>query len=473
MQDEELDKLINDAANQHHPPYDDTSWVKMEQLLDKHLPLKKDSRKFIFWLLLFLLAGGGATLGILQPWKKTPPETSIAKNANEKKPAFTTAKKNMPPVDNNGRVTNTIATNTLAKQSAGNVTKAIVGNNGNGTVANNTATAPLTIQKNGLVAKTTADNTGEKIMPITKTATAQKNILQLAYNKKNGYKTKSRFSIKVKKTATTANIENDAAMQKASPAQNDGTNNTNFLLDTQKQNDIAIKADSTNKTSAEKQKNELVKKAPVQQKQKTDKRFANNFAITLSAGTDVSYVSINKTGRLKPFYGAGLRYNLGRRFTVNAGLLVSRKIYTAAPGQYKFPTGGSTRPNLVQINADCKIYEIPFLVYYNFKPVKNHNWFGGVGLSSFIMKNETYDYQYKTYAGLTWNYVRKVNNENEHYFAVLTLTGGYQYKINNRLLFMVQPYLELPLKGIGYGTVKLHSTGLLLTAAVKPFAKNR
>src|SRR5882757_9546083 len=58
MQDEDLDKIIREAASQHHPPYDNTAWDKMEQLLDKHLPQKKDRKSPYFLLLAFLLAGG-------------------------------------------------------------------------------------------------------------------------------------------------------------------------------------------------------------------------------------------------------------------------------------------------------------------------------------------------------------------------------------------------------------------------------
>ena len=69
MQDEEIDKLIKDAANQHHPPYDDSAWGKMEAMLDKHLPQKKDRKKPLFFLLFSLLLGGAIITGVLQPWK--------------------------------------------------------------------------------------------------------------------------------------------------------------------------------------------------------------------------------------------------------------------------------------------------------------------------------------------------------------------------------------------------------------------
>ena len=57
---EENDKRIREAANQHHPAYDERAWDKMEKLLDQHLPVeKKDKRRIVFWLFLFMLAGGG------------------------------------------------------------------------------------------------------------------------------------------------------------------------------------------------------------------------------------------------------------------------------------------------------------------------------------------------------------------------------------------------------------------------------
>ena len=66
-----------------------------------------------------------------------------------------------------------------------------------------------------------------------------------------------------------------------------------------------------------------------------------------------------------------------------------------------------------------------------------------------------------------------MTNENKHYFSVVTLSGGYQYKLNNRFSFIAEPYVKIPLSGIGLGKIKLNSTGILVTAAIKPFAKKR
>src|SRR6266404_1300938 len=73
MQFEELDKKIKEAADQHHPAYDEKAWQKMERLLNEHLPRpKNDRRRIIFLLLFLLLAGGGSFLLIAKPWNKKP-----------------------------------------------------------------------------------------------------------------------------------------------------------------------------------------------------------------------------------------------------------------------------------------------------------------------------------------------------------------------------------------------------------------
>src|SRR5436853_520560 len=58
MWDEEINKKIKDAADQYHPAYDDAAWNKMEQMLNEHLPRKKDRRRIIYFIpFIALLAG--------------------------------------------------------------------------------------------------------------------------------------------------------------------------------------------------------------------------------------------------------------------------------------------------------------------------------------------------------------------------------------------------------------------------------
>ena len=95
-----------------------------------------------------------------------------------------------------------------------------------------------------------------------------------------------------------------------------------------------------------------------------------------------------------------------------------------------------------------------------------------IAFSFFIRKDEKYDYQYKTAYG-PYTHKTEIKDKNKHYFAVLTLSGGYQYQLNKRISLQAEPYVKLPLAGVGEGKIKLNSAGILFTATVKPFAKKK
>ncbi len=451
MPDEEIDNLIRDAANQHHPPYDDKAWGRMEVLLDKHLPQKKDRKKYIFFILFFLLLGSAVIFSVNNERNKTATGTDtqqLAKSVGAAKDFTSSPDKN--------------------------VDKTTSENSGNISSPNQNVTPTSTVTSN-----INADNT----LPGTKKITPVNNTNATFGNAKLKYSKKSRFAVNVKKPATGYYTETDLTNEKNTFVQN--SDNKNMVSPPKTVNVpepnlevTAIKTDTvTENTNVEKEKIAAEKKDPidaaVKEKKNNNKKFADKFAITLSAGEELSYIHINNSGKLKPFYGAGLSYNLSNRFTLRTGLFVSKKIYSATPAQYKFAAGTTVNPWLQKINADCNVYEIPLTLQYNFKQVKNHNWYGGMGISSYLMKKEVYDYQYKNATGQTWSYKRTYNNENENYVSVLTLSGGYQYKVNHRFSLLAEPFLKVPLNGIGAGKVKLNSAGLLVTAAVKPFAKKK
>jgi hypothetical protein len=459
MPDEEIDKIIRDAASQHHPPYDDKAWGKMEILLDKHLPHKKDRKKPVLFLLLFLLLG--TALFFAAKNYSTKNNAGIAQEPGNNQPVA--AEKNTAIIDaeNNDQIS---------------------------TSDQNTAGAIAVPQTPATIITTPVDKTiaATKVNISSTNAAGEK---WSGRNKKPG-RNKGSFAVTVKKPA--AVLDDIAANNQVKDEKPDadmlttgtknpalvnaGSNiNTNDII-TDGQSAATVKTnDSVAVTRATLQKDKAdsstTNTASAKPPRKGNKKFVSNFAITVSAGADLSFIDVNNPGKLKPVYGAGLSYALGKHFTVSSGLYIAKKIYTAQPNQYKFT--GYVNPYLTEIDANCKVYEIPLTVYYNFAQVKKHRWLAGAGLSSFLMKTETYDYQYKTPTGQSYNYIRTVSNENEHFFSVLTLSGGYQYKITNRIALTAEPYIKLPLGGVGSGKVKLNSTGILLTTSVKPFIRRK
>ena len=206
------------------------------------------------------------------------------------------------------------------------------------------------------------------------------------------------------------------------------------------------------------------------EKSKKQKK-GNEFFFTFSAGPDISEVGSSGAGKAKLVIGAGVGYTFMDRLTLRAGFYSARKMYSASKEDYKPDV---TPPNyyyLDNIDADCKVYEIPVTLSYKFGKSTKQHFFAAAGLSSYLMKEEIYDYTYK-YPGnppVIYTHTYSYKNEYKHFFSVLGISGGYQRNLSPTVGISAEPYIRIPLSGVGAGNVKLKSAGVLFSVSVKPF----
>ncbi|MFM6924152.1 MAG: hypothetical protein ACKOU7_01520 [Ferruginibacter sp.] len=475
MLDEEMDDIIRKAAENHHPAYNDKAWEKMEFQLDKHLPQKKDRRKLIFFLLFFLLIGAGTYFALNRSGsnKNITAEKNTANTISGKPDAANVPGKNTMTGDKEQDAENTDENPVVNKENPG-----LNNNNNTATPASGDQLQPENKNVTEKLYNTKSLLSASKAK--TKTSfttpglfTGQEDGADLSAQKRSNGRTssgKQRVTIK----APEAEQANDAKSEIRGTDVNTDNTKSNSADETAiaKSNTTVVKE----LANSEKNKKEIASKtedkssSPSEKKKKKNSP-GNNFGLTFSVGPDISFVKLNNTGKTTLTYGAGLSYSFAKRFTARAGFYVSKKIYDADPDQYHTP--GGNYPHLTGVNADCKVYEIPVSIAYSFGKRGKHNWFGGAGLSSFIMKKEDYTYNYKNPAGQTYSYYQELNNKNKHYFAVLDLSAGYQYQLSKRLSVQAEPYLKLPLAGVGQGKIKLNSAGILFTVTLKPFAKKK
>ncbi len=453
-----MDDIIRNAAEKHHPVYNDKAWERMEIKLDKHLPQKTDRRRPVFFLLLFLLLGGGAFFAsIYFTGSKNSMSTGATQRNGDKQPATgTISQKTLPATDH------------IESVAGNNVTKEIAGDPMNGVTntrrqENNNS---RNTEESGKKKRSAGGNKAKSKMNITAADAVDES------EKAGKLKTENNDPVKGN-TVDKMNIAITAAV----PENKGNENVTSTPESPEKEKDITDEQKKdTVKVNEDIQKKEVTltekKPSPAPEKKKSDKSFASNFGITFSAGPDLSFIQLDQLGDVTLSYGAGLSYSFAKRFTARAGFYFAKKIYSAEPDEYHMP-GGITYPNLTGVDADCRVYEIPVSLSYNFIQKKNHIGFAGIGISSLLMKNERYDYNYKTPSGYTYKYSTEVSNENQHYFSVLTLSGGYQYQLNKWVSLQAEPYVKLPLSGIGLGKIDLSSAGILFSLTVKPFAKRK
>jgi hypothetical protein len=469
MQFEKFDDKVKQAAEQHHPNYDEMAWTKMEKLLDRHLPQENDrKRRIIFFILLFLLVGGG----IFTIYKTRQPENTATayKNAT---PAKTTAD---PSLGSNKEVTEqpTSAAD-IAKSSTNasqqDLVKQPVTTSPSATGDNKlNSSIPVIIKPVGQSKQASVKNQSQQdayqvdVEPGTKSG-------KVSLAKTNGDPVNSPTTDNNSVVNTTNTLKGNDAGDKAAPQ----TLNTNSAVSVvNNDNKTNPDAKSTQASTATVKDETVQPPVPAVEKNVTKKspgQKRNGFFLSASAGPDVSSVGMDKPGKAKILGGAGFGYSFGR-WSVRTGFYTARKVYTADKESYK-PGGGVVIPNypyLDRINADCRVYEIPLSVAYNFSESKKANWFASTGLSSYIMKKEDYQYVYD-YPNMTQPvvYEKTISNENKHYFSVLDLSVGYQRKINKTLSVSAEPYIKIPLAGIGFGNVKLNSAGVLVSINVNLF----
>lgn len=463
MQSEEFDKKVREAASHHHPAYDEQAWDKMHKLLDKHLPEEKDHRRRILFFLLFFLFLGGGGIWLLLRKQGEQPQKPISRQASQK--------------------------DTHTSSGGNNVTGEIEGRNNQSPQTTAVSATEVTM--------------GDTPANTTKTISQDQHLIFLS-NKKMNNPVPNTDKIIAVLSGKESNKNINAGKEVQKNSDKDGLSpdqqqkgkeelaNSNesilpgVITNKKTENQLAAndKADATmlNKTSVKDSVAvNAVNEAATKQAEKKDKdkktksKKSSFFFVSLSAGPDVSYTTGGQLGTTKLIGGIGLGYTYKNRISVRTGFFSGRKVYAASPDAYNPPPiFWNYYPYLEKVDADCKVYEIPVLASYHFgKPGKQH-WFVSAGLSSLIMKQEDYHYTYKyTPNGATQYRDWTVKNENKHFFSVATIAGGYQKNIGKSITFTAEPYIKLPLGGVGYGKVKLNSTGILFSVSVKPFQQNK
>jgi hypothetical protein len=104
------------------------------------------------------------------------------------------------------------------------------------------------------------------------------------------------------------------------------------------------------------------------------------------------------------------------------------------------------------------MFEIPVNIRFDFATKKNHGFFAKTGLSSYLMTSENYTFNY---AGMP-PYPLKNDSLQNNIFSILQISGGYERVISDKTKIRVEPYVKIPLEGIGKGDMPITSFGIYL-----------
>jgi hypothetical protein len=274
---------------------------------------------------------------------------------------------------------------------------------------------------------------------------------------------------------TSAPITNDQATNERRTREN--SDNTNELLNS---HNVPIATD--NNTMME-EKNNLFSQPQISISENKPEEKSIRSAEKESASEDKPSAAKNKAGG---FYGGvifgpqlnqvksqgfnkvggelGLLvgYSLSKKISIESGLTLSNKKYYSDGQYFSMEKISPTMPpsmKILTVESKATVLEIPLKGRYNLITKKNGNLFITAGASSYLLLHEQNNYQALVNGGqesLKGDY-----GTMRQYFATsINLSIGYEKKIGEKALLRIEPYLELPLKGLGVGSMSVFGTGL-------------
>lgn len=422
LPDTDLDELLKQAYEKYDMGKQTNSWESLSSVLDEHLPQKKDKRRGFFFLLYLFLMVGGSSLLIFTGNK--PDRRSLATDTSKFSGSYTDGRRaDGAPAGAGGVVSGGDAGKVRdagEMRAARKVRDAAGGQAAGERVASGSARRDA--EGSGDDRGGSAGGAARPTTPALSRATA------------------SPAPADVSAPLATVTGPVPPIVAKNLPAQDSALAN--------------------------------IKKKKDQSPSKT--RF---FEAGILAGEDESNVRFKTNSRAGFNLGLLLGYSFSKRWSVTSGLIYTWKNYMADGKDYHAPKDhfvNSPGVVLQQAASTCSMLDIPINVRFNLSVKDRSKLFLTTGISSYVMLREVYTF-YGTDSGTAFK--RGLDGDEVlkkgFWFSILNLSIGYEKNISKRLSFQAEPYVKIPLQGIGFGKVQMNSYGINFALKMKYFHPNR
>jgi hypothetical protein len=187
-----------------------------------------------------------------------------------------------------------------------------------------------------------------------------------------------------------------------------------------------------------------------------------SFYVGIMGSPDLSLIRFQSIKAVGSNFGLLLGYSFNSRWAVETGIYYDRKKYYTE-GEY-FSKSKVPRLNYIDlktVDGICNMWEIPLNVRYNFSSRNNKTkWFATGGLSTYLMSKETYTFTGEYGGNPNWTQTWPYNKPYQYWFSILNLSVGYEQRLGKIGNLRLEPFLRVPLAGIGTGSLSIMSAGL-------------
>lgn len=192
-------------------------------------------------------------------------------------------------------------------------------------------------------------------------------------------------------------------------------------------------------------------------------KIFQKLALNLGFSPDYSKVVASEFGSMGYNLQVILDYKISQKWALRAGVIKSKKLYDAYPEDYTWPVKwGKPSSPLKEVTAACDMLDIPVSLSYQVLQKGPNKLYTSLGITNYKMMKEKYEYWYENDAdpNLKW---RKWEGSSGFFGAgIVNMSVGLERKLTNFLSVQVEPFVKIPVKNVGFGNVKLLTTGIFL-----------
>jgi len=418
--DSRLEQLSREAADRYTVKAS-PSWDKMEKELDKVLPTEKKKRRpFLFWWIIPGVLLGGSILWYYLSIREVQKEniaSTIVQNDTKKQSTIENSREQAPKQE-------TVNTKTF-------------------------------IEPEKKEQKSLPDR---KYIPSSSSNDSRKNKINSTIEKQEEVSSVHQsnnqsliISTEEKKTdittATTSSAENTQFIRPTIDTGNNSMNNSILVMKDSTPLPIIQTQDPTTLTT----KDSIISK---------NSENKGGFSFALVAGMDATTVKFRYADKASLSGGVMIGYHLNNNWSIHTGALLTRKNYKMAGSDFKAPTGTwIANYKLETVDGFCNMWEVPLSLRYKLDAKTKTKAFVSGGFSSYFMTRENYNYFYY-YNALPVRRNANYPNGKTHFFSILKLSGGWIRETGKRSSLIIEPFANLPLSGLGFGSVRLSSFGI-------------
>jgi Outer membrane protein beta-barrel domain len=173
---------------------------------------------------------------------------------------------------------------------------------------------------------------------------------------------------------------------------------------------------------------------------------------------------VKNQGLKKTGFSAGIiaGFQFKNNLSLETGLLYAKKPYFSTGKYFRMDKISSNMPpgmEMLSLEGKNSILEIPLKMKYDLLNRNKNNFFLSAGITSYINTHEKNNYLVLI-NGTQQTMVSSYKNKSRSLAATVDISAGYEHKIGKLNRIRIEPYLQIPLRGMGVGSMPMMSSGL-------------